>query len=128
MKIKTWLQPPQKLLAEEIYGDISHIEFYVGFPWYMILNSNVRGITIGNKIYLARMLEYDSRRDEKLIIHELYHAIRQGGAGFGWWFFRWFYMKYIFYSIINGFPTGRKHPMEKPAYEFVDDYFSNSSK
>jgi hypothetical protein len=93
--------------------DVDSLTFHRGVPPY----SNTRGaITIGSHMYFREhRTDFCSRKDVALAAHEVYH-VHQGSAAPGVWFLRPFYARYVWQFFASGFKTGRKHPLEIPAY------------
>lgn len=115
------------LLTKGIYESVLRRSFpdvvfhiHAPLPWYVF--GNPRAITIGNHVYF-RIDEFHPWKPggQALILHELFH-VAQGANGFGFWFFRWFYVRYVISWVLVGFTTGRRHPMEAPAYRLQDEY------
>jgi hypothetical protein len=97
--------------------NIDGIRFYEGVPFYTFPRG---AITIGPNIYF-REGRYDpcSCQGIALLAHELYH-IHQGADGFGFWFLRPYYVKYVWFLLRSGFKSDRRHRLEEPAYDLQD--------
>ena len=96
--------------------NLDRIRFYDGLPFYA--SRRLRAITVGRYVYF-REGSFDpcSPGGIALVVHELYH-IRQGAGGPGFWFLRPYYLRYVWLSLMSGFPrVPWKHPLEAPAYE-----------
>jgi hypothetical protein len=106
--------------------DVERIRFYEGLPFY---TSPGGAITIGNKIYFREgRFAPCSPAGVALIAHELFHVL-QGSDGPGFWFIRWFYVKYVALGIVtlvrSGFSLARArktHPLEVPASELQERF------
>ena len=98
--------------------DLDTITFREGLPFYV--QGTPDAITVGRRIYFDAG-EYDacSRKSIALIAHELFH-VHQGSGGPGIWFARPFYVWYFIRKVTSGWTKGRKHPLERPAYERQD--------
>lgn len=97
--------------------DLDRITFYEGVPFYTFPGG---AITIGPHIYFrAGRFDPCGCRGIALIAHELYH-IHQGAAGFGFWFLRPYYFKYVWFLLLSGFKSDRRHRLEAPAYDLQD--------
>lgn len=114
----TKIETPQclKELLGRIYPkiDLDRVIFYDGLPFYAIANPGA--ITVGRRVYF-RKGKFDpcDCAGIALVAHELYH-IHQGANGFGFWFLRWFYIRYVWLWLTRGFRRGKEHPLEAPAY------------
>ncbi len=97
--------------------DIDRITFHEGVPFYTFPGG---AITIGPHIYF-REGKFDpcGCKGIALIAHELYH-IHQGADRFGFWFLRPYYLKYVWFLLISGFKSDRRHRLEEPAYALGD--------
>lgn len=79
--------------------------------------SGQAAVTIDKKIHLTpRLRDLDTNRGIALLGHELFHVVQQNEMG--WW-------RFILRYLIRWRPThikhGRRHPMERPAYERADE-------
>jgi len=109
-----------KQFLARMYPDVKleRLRFREGLPFYVRRSPNA--ITIGAAIYFEPgKFDPCSRNGIALIAHEIFH-IRQGAAGFGLWFLRLFYLRYIVLKVISGGARKREHPLEAPAYELQD--------
>lgn len=98
--------------------DMNAVWYHERSPWYARRGQSA--ITIGRHVYFAEG-KYDpcSGKGVALIAHELFH-VKQGAGGLGIWFLRWFYIRYLYHKIASKLASGRKHPLEKPAYDQQD--------
>ena len=112
--------PCLKRFFSRMYPDIEMgtLSFHEGLPFYT--TGIPHAITVGRNIYFADgKFDPCSAKGITLIAHELFH-IRQGAGGPGVWFVRPFYVWYFIRKVLSGWTKGRKHPLERPAYEQQD--------
>lgn len=107
-------------LLGQIYPamDLDRVRFYDGLPLYAFAKPSA--ITVGSNVHF-REGKFDpcSCEGVALMAHELYH-VHQGAGGFGFWFLRRFYLKYLWLWAKAGFRRGLKHPLEEPAYKLQE--------
>lgn len=120
MSRKIEIPPCLKVFMGRLYPrlEMARLSFYEGLPFYVFGRRNA--ITVGPRVYF-REGKFDPCHCDGigLIAHELYH-VHQGADGFGFWFLRWFYIRYAWAWLTGGGKSGRAHPLEAPAYAAGD--------